>query len=119
MPTPQYSEDLPKLSKLVSDLDDFDGLKSFKKFGFGIGGPHHEWVQKLFKLMDDNADRVRDGGADYGYDLVYLLGVHLLMPKPNKNSIEETKRLIKQVESGEFVRRPDVVYRSGEMQNGA
>lgn len=40
------------MRQLVADLEKFEDRPSFAFYGFAVGGPHHEWIERAEALRD-------------------------------------------------------------------
>ncbi len=45
----------PRIKNLLQEFDDIKYSDSFDRYGFGIGGPHNQWLVKVKKLSNDKS----------------------------------------------------------------
>jgi len=64
--------------ELLNELDGFRGKRIFKKYGFGLGGPHNPWIKGVEKLSRSKEKKVRKKAsvlANIGYAYAMSKGV--------------------------------------------
>jgi|GEM_PF-1791258 len=67
----------PFLRSMLADLDGFKGSESFVAYGFGRGGPHFAWQERLI----EESSRAGRGVATIGFGLLQALASEYLQSR--------------------------------------
>jgi len=74
------------LRQKLAELDRFKSTESFKLYGFGRGGPHYQWLEKL--QAERAAKRFQ---SKYRGALIELMGLGMHYMQDNSNDNEYTR----------------------------